>query len=54
MSAEDHKLLLAISAALSAAPFAAAVNVLGITLSRETARALERQMLRLRVAEKAA
>lgn len=54
MSAEDHTLLRALSAALSANPFAAKVNVLGVTLSRSAARALERQMLRLRVAERRA
>lgn len=54
MSAEDHTLLRALTAALSANPFAGSVNVLGVTLSRSAARALERQMLRLRGAERRA
>lgn len=54
MSAEDHTILRALSAALSTNPFAGSVNVLGVTLSRSAARALERQMLRLRVAERRA
>lgn len=54
MSASDHALLRAITRALSGAPFAATVDVFGLRLSRETARAIERQMLRLRVAERAA
>lgn len=54
MSPDDHKVLNAISAALSTDPFAATVNILGVKLSRETARAIERQLLRLRVAERAA
>ena len=52
MSASDHALLNAITAALFASPFAAEVDVLGSRMSRATARAIERQMLRLRVAER--
>ena len=52
MSADDHRLLREISAALNLDPFAASIRVFGIALSRQTARAIERQMLRLRFAER--
>jgi len=51
MSPEDHALLGQIRIGL-AEPFADPVRVGAVTLSRATARALERQMLRLRVAER--
>lgn len=54
MSASDHALLSAISAALFGAPFAPTIEVFGLRLSRTAARAMERQLLRLRVSERKA
>lgn len=51
MSASDHNLLNALTAALNT-PFAPTVEVFGLRLSRATARAMERQLLRLRVSER--
>lgn len=48
MARSDHALLQAISAALNAQPFAGEIVVGGARMSRDTARALERQMLRLK------
>lgn len=52
MTRVDHTLLEAIVAALNAEPFAQVVNVHGALLSCPAARAMERQLLRLRVAER--
>jgi len=54
MSASDHALLAAITRALFADPFASTVEVFGLRLSRSAARAMERQLLRLRVADRKA
>lgn len=51
MTPADHALLAALSDALGANPFAGTVRVLGVSLSRETARSLERQLLRLRAGQ---
>lgn len=54
MTASDHNFLNALTAALSDAPFAPTVEVFGLRLSRGVARAMERQLLRARVAERRA
>lgn len=54
MTASDHNLLNALTAALSGSPFAPTVEVFGMRLSRDIARAMERQLLRARVAERRA
>lgn len=52
MDINDHALLNELSDALGRNPFAATVTVAGVKLTRPTARALERQLLRLRVSER--
>jgi len=52
MTNSDHTLLEAITAALNAAPFAATVKVHGHAMSRPLARAMERMLLRSRMAER--
>jgi|GEM_PF-5050138 len=54
MSASDHNLLREIVRALNADPFAATISVFGQRLSRDTARAMERMLLRQRVVERTA
>lgn len=54
MSPDDHRLLREIIAALNFDPFARTIRVFGVPMSRATARAIERQMLRLRVTERRA
>lgn len=54
MTNGDHVLLEALSAALTAEPFAPQVNVHGALMSREVARSMEAQLLRARVAERRA
>lgn len=48
MSAADEAMLKAAACALSAAPFAAVLTVQGVTLGRDTVRAIERDLLRQR------
>lgn len=52
MTAADHNLCREISRALGAEPFASTVEVFGQRLSRPTARAMERMLLRQRVSER--
>ena len=52
MTVPDHNLLNEITHALNAAPFAAMVSIFGQPMSRPTVRAMERQMLRLRVSQR--
>lgn len=48
MTAADHALLARVTKALNVDPFAGSVNVDGLTLSRPAARAIERNLLRLK------
>lgn len=54
MTTSDHNLLREISRALGADPFAGTVEIFGQRLSRSTARAMERMLLRQRVSERRA
>lgn len=55
MTLADESLLLRIASALSAEPFAPRVHIgPGLTVSRPTARAMERQLLRLRMDQRRA
>ena len=50
MTAADHALLAELTWQLSRFPWAPALRIHGVWMSRESARAMERQLLRLRVA----